>query len=129
MNNIIFEDSIGLGVRIKKSVSSNLIGLVRSVSVIFVTEATYSCYSNKGDFLEIEEKMSPRNIKGTAKGFYIPGLGIVEYSVRSENGRLVADQDHAHCIPGLPKDLCIIYPQNIRMSEGYKIVFISHFHY
>ena len=74
-----------MGVRINKSVSSNLMGLVSSVSVIFFTEATYSCYSNKGDFVEIEEKMSPRNIKGIAKGFWIPGFGIVEYSVRSEN--------------------------------------------
>ena len=38
---IIFADTVGLGNRIKKLVSSNFIGIVRSVLVIFETGATY----------------------------------------------------------------------------------------
>ena len=101
-------------------------GLVKSVSVIFGTEATYSCYFNKGDFVDIEDKMFPRNFKFIARGFYIPGFGIVKYDVRSESGRIIAIQDHAYYVPGLPKDLCIISPQDIRTSEGYKVAFVSH---
>ena len=51
---IIFADTIGLGNRIKKLISSNFMGMVSSVSVIFDTGATYSCSSNKGDFVNLE---------------------------------------------------------------------------
>ena len=54
--------------RIKKLVSSNFVGMVSSVSVIFDTGDTYSCSSNKGDFLKLEEKKFPRKLKGIAKG-------------------------------------------------------------
>ena len=39
---------------------------------------------------------------------------------------MIALQDRAYCVPGLPKDLRISYPQGIRASEGYKGTFISH---
>ena len=52
-------------------------GMVSSVSVIFDTGATYSCSSNKGDFVKLEEKKFPRNLKGIAKGLEISGFGIV----------------------------------------------------
>ena len=61
---IIFAASAGLGNRIKKLVSSNFMGMVSSVSVIFDTGATYSCSSNKGDFVKIEEKKFSRKLKG-----------------------------------------------------------------
>ena len=54
-------------------------GMVRPVSVIFDTVATYSCSSNKGDFLRLEEKNPPKKLKGIAKGLEISGFGIVEY--------------------------------------------------
>ena len=38
---IIFAATVGLGNRIKKLISSNFIGMVSSVSVIFDTGATY----------------------------------------------------------------------------------------
>ena len=41
---------------------------------------------------------------------------------------MIALRDQAYYVPGLPKDLCIIYPQVIRNSEGYKGTFIAHFH-
>ena len=47
---IIFAANVELGYRIKKLVSSNFMGMVSSVSVIFDTGYNYSCYSNKGDF-------------------------------------------------------------------------------
>ena len=58
-------------------------GMVSSVLVIFDTVDTYSCSSNKGDFVKLEEKTFPRSLKGIAKGLEISGFGIVEYSVRS----------------------------------------------
>ena len=76
--------------------------------------------------MKLEEKTSPRNLKGIAKGLEISGLGIIEYSVRSESGSMIALQDQAYYVPGLPKDLRIISPQGIRTSEGYKGNFISH---
>ena len=51
---IIFAAILGLGDRIKKLVSSNFMGMVISVSVIFDTGATYSCSSKKGDFVKLE---------------------------------------------------------------------------
>ena len=65
---IIFAATAGLGNRIKKLVSSNLMGMVISVSVIFDTGATYSCFYNKVDFWNLEDKNFPRKIKGIAKG-------------------------------------------------------------
>ena len=50
----IFAATVGLENRIKKLVSSNLMGMVRSFSVIFYTGTTYSCYFNKEEFVNIE---------------------------------------------------------------------------
>ena len=46
----IFATTVGLVEIIKKLVSLNFMGMVSSVSVIFDTGDTYSCYSNKGYF-------------------------------------------------------------------------------
>ena len=80
---IIFAATSGLGNRLKKLVSSNFMVMVSSVSVIFDNRATYSCSSNKGEFVKLEEKKFPRKLKGIAKGLEISVFGIVEYSVRS----------------------------------------------
>ena len=101
---------------------------VISVSVIFDTVATYSCYSNKVDFVKLEEKTPPINIKGIEKFLEIYGFGIVKYSVRSESGCLIALRYQAYYVPGLPKYLRIISPQGIHTSEGYKRIFMAHFH-
>ena len=58
--------------------------------------------------MKLEEKMFPRNIKGIAKDLEISGFGIVEYSVRSESGRIIVIWDHEYYVPGLPKYLRII---------------------
>ena len=50
----IFAANVGLQDRIKKLVSSNFMGMLSSFSVIFYTGATYSCYSNKGDYVNLE---------------------------------------------------------------------------
>ena len=63
-----------------------------------------------------EKKTFPRKLKGIAKGLGISGFGIVEYSVRSESGCMIALRDQAYYVPGLPKDLRIISPQGIRAS-------------
>ena len=47
----IFAANVGLGYRIKKLVSSKFMGMVSSIFVIFYTGDTYSCSSNKGDFV------------------------------------------------------------------------------
>ena len=83
-------------------------GMVRSVSFIFDTGDTYSCSSNKGDFVKLEEKKLPINLKGIAKGLEISGFGIVEYSGKRENGSMIALRAQAYYFPGLPKDLRII---------------------
>ena len=88
-------------------------GMLSSVSVIFDTGATYSCSSNKGDFVKFEDKISPRLLKCIEKGLDLSEFGIVEYSIRSESGRMIALQDQAYSITGVPKDLHIIYPQGI----------------
>ena len=41
---------------------------------------------------------------------------------------MIALRDQKYYIPGLPKDLRIIYPQGILTSEGYNGNFIAHFH-
>ena len=56
--------------------------MVSSISVIFDTGATYLCSSDKGDFMELEDKISLINLKGVSKGLEIYGFGIVEYSTR-----------------------------------------------
>ena len=81
---------------------------------------------NKGDFLKLGEKTPPINIKGIAKGLDISGFGIVEYSVRSESGRMIALRYQAYFFPVFPKYVRIISPQGKRTSEGYKITFIAH---
>ena len=78
--------------------------------------------------MNIEEKTFPINFKGTAKDLDISGFGIVEYSVRSDSGRMIALHAQAYYVPGLPKYLRIIPPQGILTSEGYKGTFIAHFH-
>ena len=39
--------------------------------------------------MNLEEKIFPRNLKGIAKCLEISGCRIVEYSVRSESGRMI----------------------------------------
>ena len=102
--------------------------MVSSVSVIFDTGAAYSCSSNKEDFVKLEDRKFPRRLKVIAKGLEISGFGIVEYSVRSESGSMIALRDQAYYVPGLPKDLRIISLQGICTSEGYKGNFIAHCH-
>ena len=94
-------------------------GMASSVSIIFDTVSTYSCSSNKGDFVDLEDKMSPRNIKGIEKVLGIYEFGIVKYFVRSESGRMIALRYQAYYVPGIPKNFRIIYPQVISKSEGY----------
>ena len=48
-----FASSVGLGYIIKKVVSSNFMVMESSVSVIFDTGATYSCYYIKIDFVKL----------------------------------------------------------------------------
>ena len=74
----------------KKLVSSNFMCMVSSVSVIFDTGATYSYSSKKGDVLKLEMKTFPRNLKCTEKCLEISGFGIIEYSVNSESGCMIA---------------------------------------
>ena len=100
--------------------------MMSSVSVIFDTGDTHLCSSNNVDFVELEEKMLPRNIKGIEKGLEIYVFGIVEYSVGSESGRMIALWYQLYYVPGLPKDLHIIPPKLIFTSEGYNGTFIAH---
>ena len=71
--------------------------------------------------MKLEEKTFPRSLKGIAKGLEISGFGIVEHSIKSESGSMIALRAQAYYVPGLPKDLRIIYPQGISTSEGYKV--------
>ena len=68
---IIFAATVGLGGRINKLVSSNFMVMVSSVSVIFDIGDTYSCSSNKREFVNLEENTIPRKLKGTEKGLEI----------------------------------------------------------
>ena len=68
----------------------------------------------------LENRKLLRNIKGIAKGIYISGFGIVEYSVWSDSGHMIVLRDQVYYFTGLPKDLGSIYPQGIRATEGYK---------
>ena len=110
----------------KKLVSSNFMGMVSSVSFIFYTGDTYSCSSNKGDFLKLEDNILQRNLTGIAKGL-IYGFGIVEFSIKGESGRMIALRAQAYYVTVLPNDLFIIPPQGICTSEGYKGTFLAHF--
>ena len=114
----IFAATVGLGDRINNLVSSNFIGMVSLVSVIFDTGATYSCSFNNGYFVDLEEKIFPRKPRGIAKGLEISVFGIVEYYARSEIGRMIALRDQEYYVPGLPEDLRINSPQGIYTSEG-----------
>ena len=93
-------------------------GMVSLFSIIFDTGSTYSCSSDKGDFVKLKDKTPPRKLKGISKGLEISGFGSVEYSVRSESGRMIALRAQAYYFTGLPKDLRIISPQGIHTSEG-----------
>ena len=88
-------------------------GMVSSVSVIFDSGDTYSCSSNKGYFVKLEENTSPRKLVGIENGLDISVFDIVEYSVRSGSGRMITIQAQAYYVPVLPKYLRIIYPQGI----------------
>ena len=68
--------------------------------------------------MKLEDKKSPVKIKGIARGLEISGFGIVEYSVRSEIGRMIALRAQKYYVPGLPKDLRIISPQGNHIPEG-----------
>ena len=78
--------------------------------------------------MKLEEKKFTKKLKGIAKGLEISGFGIVEYSVRNESGRMIELRAQEYYVPGLPKELCIISPQGICTSEGYKGTFIAHCH-
>ena len=91
---IIFAATAGLGNRIKKLVSSNFMGTVSLASVIFDTGDTYSCSSNKGDFVELEEKTLPRKLKGISKILEIYVFEIVECTFSSKSGHTMALQYH-----------------------------------
>ena len=71
----------------------------------------------KGRFLKLEEKTSPRKLKGIAKCLDIYGFGIVEYYAISESGRMIALRAQAYYVTELPKELRIISPQVIHTSE------------
>ena len=103
-------------------------GMVSSVQSYLTLELLTNVLPKKGDFVNLEEKKFTRNIKGIAKGLKSSGFGIVEYSVKSESGSMIGIWAQAHYVLGLPKDLCIISPQGIRTSEGYKGTFIAHCH-
>ena len=49
-------------------------GILKKVSFIFDTGYTYSCSSNKGNFMKLEERKSPRKLKGVGKGLDISGF-------------------------------------------------------
>ena len=48
--------------------------------------------------MELEEKIFPKHLKGIAKGFEIYRFGVVEYSVRSESGCMIALRDQAYYV-------------------------------
>ena len=75
--------------------------------------------------MDLEEKIFPRNLKGTENGLEMSVFGIVEYSARSESGRMILLWDQAYKVPGLSKDLRIISPQGIHTPEKYTVTFIA----
>ena len=58
--------------------------------------------------MDLEEKMFPGNLKGIEKCHEIYVFGIVESSIRSESGHMIALRAQAYYVPRLPKDLRII---------------------
>ena len=58
--------------------------------------------------MKLEDEKLLRKLKGISKGLEISGFGIVEYSVRSESGSMIALRAQACYVPGLPKDLLIM---------------------
>ena len=60
--------------------------------------------------MKIEEKTFPINLKVIAKRLEISGFGIVEYSVGSESGCMIALRDQAYYVPGLPKGFAHHFP-------------------
>ena len=100
-----FVTSVGLIKIIKKLVSSNFMVMVSSVSVIFDNGYIYSCSTNKGGFVKIDEKILPRNLKVIAKVLEVSRFGIVEYSCRNKIGHMIALWYQAYYVSGLPKGL------------------------
>ena len=66
--------------------------------------------------MDLEDKMSPINLKGTEKRLKISGFGIIKYYVRSESEGIIALQVMVYHGTGLQNDLRIIYPQVIGTS-------------
>ena len=72
--------------------------------------------------MKLEEKTFPRKLKGIAKGLEISGFGIVQYSVRSESGRMIALRDQSYYVPGFTKGFAHHFPTrylHIRSIQGY----------
>ena len=65
---------------------------MRAFSVLFGTGCTYLCYLNKVNVVYFGEKEFLINPKGIAKVLNTSVSGIIEYSVRSESGCMVALQ-------------------------------------
>ena len=76
INPTIFAATLGLGDRIKKLVSSNFVGMLISVSVIFYTEDTYSCSSNKGYFWILKRRYSQEISNTQQKALRFMDLGL-----------------------------------------------------
>ena len=64
--------------------------IIKVVSVIFYTEYNYSCSSDKGNILNIEESKVQIKLKDVSKGLDIYGFEFVEYYVRSEIGHMIS---------------------------------------
>ena len=62
--------------RINKLVSSNFMGMVIPVSIIFDTGDTYSCSSNNGDFVKLEDKFPKEISKAQKKALIFQVLGL-----------------------------------------------------
>ena len=63
--------------------------------------------------MDIEDNKFTGNLKEKAKGFEISRFGIVEYTDRNESEHNIELRAQAYYVTGLPKYLCIIYPQGI----------------
>ena len=78
--------------------------------------------------MNLEEKMSPINLKVISKGLDMDGFGIVKYYVRIESGSMIVLQAQAYYVADPPKHFHIIYPQGIHTSEVYTFTFIDPCH-
>ena len=96
---------------------------------MYDTVSTYSCSSKKIDFVDLEKKIPPINIKVIAKGLDIYVFWFLDNYVSNRSGCMVALRDQAYYVPGLPNYFCIISPQGIFTSEGYNVNFTDHCHY